>query len=114
MHHPYEHVAAAPRPARWHDVSVVSNPGDQDYSDGLHGAIRDAAQRINPKRRRITLDNAEDVLRRELERHGVAPLSPSAVTYIAKNLHRGQLWPLLHPIQAHREGGRWRWRWSKD
>jgi hypothetical protein len=68
MHHPYEHVAAAPRPARWHDVSVVSNPGDQDYSDGLHGAIRDAAQRINPKRRRITLDDAEDVLRRELER----------------------------------------------
>jgi len=87
-------------------------------SDGFdlerhHDAFRAAAQRVHRDRRKMTLEDAQDIVRIEFARRGLS-ISARARNQFALMMHGGPLWPLLHPIQAHREGWRVSWPWSRD
>jgi hypothetical protein len=76
-------------------------------------ALRDAAQRIIPNRKRMTREDAENIVREEFARRGL-PTSSEDVAHQARTFHRGPFWPFLHPRQARREGWRTVWPWSSE
>jgi hypothetical protein len=75
--------------------------------------MRAAAKRIVPLRRRMALEDAEDIVRMEFERQGIR-LPPNSIRQHAKSLHTKPVSPLLHPIRARRAGWKWSWRGGPD
>jgi hypothetical protein len=74
-------------------------------------AMGAAARRIVPLRRAMSIEDAEDIVRMEFERHGIH-LSARTVKHHAKALHAKPLNPWLHPIWARAAG--WTWSWRPD
>lgn len=83
-----------------------------DPDDHL-SALKAAAQRITPNRKRMTREDAENILRMEFARRGL-PVVPEALARYARSFHRDPSWPFLHPRQARREGWRFGWPWSSS
>lgn len=73
--------------------------------------MRAAARRIIPVRHQMSIEDAEDIVRMEFERHGI-DLSGHAAKQHAKALHTKPLNPWLHPIRARANG--WTWSWRQD
>lgn len=92
---------------------MVGKPNPEEWLDGHLAAMRAAAKRIVPNRKRMTIDDAQDIVRAEFARRQLH-LADGAVMRFARDLHRGPYWPFLHPVQARREGGRFTWRWQRD
>jgi len=57
-----------------------------------HDAFRAAAQRIHPHRRKMTLEDAQDIVRIEFARRRLS-ISAHASNQFALMMHRGPLWP---------------------
>jgi hypothetical protein len=92
---------------------VASDSGRRFDPEEYLSALQAAAQRIIPNRRRMSLEDAEDIVGIEFERVAV-PLSRASQELHARWFHRSPWWAILHPWQAHREGVRWGARWSTD
>jgi hypothetical protein len=90
---------------------VASQSGPPFDLDLYPAALSAAAQRIVPNRKKMSLEDAEDIVRMEFERLGL-PLSRAAEEFHAKWFHRSPWWSLLHPLQADRDGARRGWPWS--
>jgi len=86
-----------------------SSPGPEFDFDKHVLAMRAAAKRIVPFRRKMALEDAEYIVRTEFERQGIR-LTPHAVRQHAKSLHTKPLSPLLHPIRTRRAGWTCSWR----
>lgn len=67
-----------------------------------------ARRRIVPNRKKMRLEDAEDILRTEFSRREVAA-SAETVSHVARTLYRGPSWPFRHPWKARREGVRFGW-----
>jgi hypothetical protein len=83
---------------------------DENWFVPYEGAMNAAAHRIRPARRRLTDDQAAQIVIDEFSSRGIDLPAPTA-TSIARNLLH-PFWPFLHPFRARREG--WTWRWRPD
>lgn len=75
---------------------LPSLPSNETYTAALSAASR----RIVRNRRKISVEDARDILRLEFQRRGVH--INAAELERADELHRGPLWLVLHPIRARR------------
>lgn len=73
-------------------------------------AMKAAATRIRPARRRLTDHQAERIVADEFSARGIDIAVPAA-TGIARNLLH-PFWPFFHPIRARQEG--WTWGRRRD
>lgn len=69
-------------------------------------AMQAAAERVVKDRRRMSSEDAEDIVRMEFERRGV-DLPNDSAERIALMLYRSPAWALVHPLKARRERRRW-------
>ena len=79
----------------------------------MSDALREAMPIIAKNRRRMTVEDAEDVIARALQRHG-AQMHPRQVRFVALHAHRGPFWIFRHPVLAYREGYRFEFPWRRD
>ena len=86
--------------------------GDDNWVAPYQQAMEAAARRVRPARRRLTDDQAEQIVTDEFSSRGIDIAAPAA-TLIARNLLH-PFWPLFHPLRARREGGTWGWRHEWD
>lgn len=93
------------------DLSMahMTQSGDDRFAPNEQ-AMRAAAARIRPARRRLTDQQAERIVTDEFSALGI-DIAAAAATSIARNL-RHPLWPVLHPLRARREG--WTCGWRSD
>jgi hypothetical protein len=97
--------------AALHTEAVAGDSWPGFDMDGQVAALRAAAQRIIPNRKRMTREDAEGIIRMEFASRGL-PVVPETLAQYARSMHRGPAWSLLHPRQARREGMRFAWPWS--
>lgn len=65
-------------------------------------ALKAAGSRILKARRRISLEDAVDIMRAEYRARDIDVIEDNLRLH-ALMFHRGLGWPLLHPFKAHRE-----------
>jgi hypothetical protein len=81
--------------------------GRNNWATPYEDAMRAAAARVAPARRRLTDHQAEQIVTEEFSARGI-DIYPTTASSIAHNL-RHPLWPFLHPFRARREG----WTWGR-
>jgi hypothetical protein len=107
-----DRLAACPDvPSR--DTEAVEPIADPWSFEDRAAAFGAAAERIVPNRRRMSIEDAEDILRSEFSSRGLR-IGAEELAHYARSFHRGFWWAVLHPVQAHREGVRWSWRGKRD
>lgn len=77
-------------------------------SDRHRQAIESAAARIGPDRRRLTDQQATQIVVSEFSACGIDVRTRAAASIARQLLH--PWWPFRHPVRARREGWNWRWR----
>jgi hypothetical protein len=79
--------------------AMDEQPATWDVGERMASALTTARLQIRASRRHITLEDAEAIVRSELDRHG-APSSRRLVTQTARHFYRGLVWRAFHPFQA--------------
>jgi hypothetical protein len=87
---------------------VTSDGGSRSDPEVFLDAVMAASRRIAPTRKKMRLEDAEDIVRAEFVRRDAA-VSAETASHLAKVFHRGPSWPFRHPWQARREGVRFGW-----
>ncbi len=95
-------------------VGTGDQPPDPSFDpEALAEATLNARRRIRRNRRRLTQAEAEGFVREEANSRAVRVPS-HFVRQAARNALRSLWWPILHPIQARREGYRFELKPNSD
>lgn len=79
----------------------------------LGESLLNARRRIQLNRRRLTQAEAESIVREETNARAV-DVPGHFVRLFARNALRSAWWPILNPIQARREGYRFKWNQKSE